>query len=95
MITVHRGIRVTNVPCTLVDVAPRLHRNELEAGINEADRLGLVDPKMLRRSLGDYAGLRGVALIRDVLDERTFTLTESALSESSCGSSAARDFRDL
>jgi very-short-patch-repair endonuclease len=79
MITVYRGIRVTNLACTLVDVAPSLHRNELEAAINESNKLNLTDPEALRLALGDYAGRPGVAIVRDVLDKRTFTFTDSDL----------------
>src|SRR5436190_13814217 len=43
-ITTHHGIRVTAPICTLIDLAARLPRDQLERAINEADKLDLVDP---------------------------------------------------
>lgn len=52
----HRGIPVTSPVCTLVDLAPRLPTKQLEAVINEADTLDLVNPESAaagaRRSSG-------------------------------------------
>jgi very-short-patch-repair endonuclease len=73
------GIPVTSPLMTLVDLATRLRRDQLEAAINEADRRDLVDPETLRRELDAYAGRRGVALLRHTLDRRTFALTDSDL----------------
>jgi very-short-patch-repair endonuclease len=79
MITKYRSIPVTNIVCTLVDVAPELRHSQLEAAINEADKLDLVDPDTLRLSLDAYSGHLGVAIVRQVVDARTFSLTDSAL----------------
>ena len=47
------GIPVTDPARTLVDLATRLRPRELEAAINEADRLDLIDAVRLRRGRGD------------------------------------------
>jgi very-short-patch-repair endonuclease len=77
--TERHGIPVTSVVRTLVDLATGLRRDELEAAVNEADRLDLIDPEHLREALDDTAGRRGAARLRGLLDRRSFTLTESAL----------------
>jgi very-short-patch-repair endonuclease len=79
MLTKHRGIPVTNIVCTLVDIAPSLSQNQLEAAISEADIRDLIDPETLRLSLDAYAGQPGIRIVRRVLDIRTFTLTRSEL----------------
>jgi very-short-patch-repair endonuclease len=79
-VTVHDGIPVTTPIRTLVDLAPRLDRRQLERSINEADRLGLTDPERLRRALEHEDGRQpGVAILRRTLDRRTFTKTRSDL----------------
>jgi very-short-patch-repair endonuclease len=78
-LTRHRGIPVTTPIRTLVDLATRLGRGALEAAINEADKLNLVDPEGLRSALDALAGQRGVPALRATLDRRTFTLTDSEL----------------
>jgi transcriptional regulator with AbiEi antitoxin domain of type IV toxin-antitoxin system len=44
----HHGIPVTSPVCTLVDLATRLNRAQLEAAINEANKRDLTDPESLR-----------------------------------------------
>jgi very-short-patch-repair endonuclease/predicted transcriptional regulator of viral defense system len=78
-VTRHHGIPVTTPVCTLVDLASRLERDELEAAINEADKLDLVDPERLRMALEGMNGRVGVAPLRYVLDRRTFAPTASGL----------------
>lgn len=73
------GIPLTSPTCTLVDLAATLPSDELEAAVNAADKLDLVDPDELRRSLDGMSPRRGVARLRRTLDRRTFTLTDSAL----------------
>jgi very-short-patch-repair endonuclease len=70
---------VTGIVRTLVDLATQLSPARLERVINEADRLGLIDPESLRRGLEGYSRQRGVARLREVLDQRTFRLTDSEL----------------
>ena len=77
--TVRHGIPVTTPARTLVDLAPRLSREELERAVNEADRLDLVGPERLRRSLVGLKGVPGVAQVRTLLDRRYFVLTDSRL----------------
>lgn len=84
--TLHR-IPVTTPVRTLIDLAgclraggaPAITRDDLEAAINEADRRDLVDPETLRTALDARAGEPGVGVLREILDRRTFTLTDSAL----------------
>jgi very-short-patch-repair endonuclease len=73
------GIPVTQPICTLVDLAARLPANQLEAAVNEADKLGLTDPEVLRAALEEMPHRRGARTLRKLLDRRTFTLTESEL----------------
>jgi very-short-patch-repair endonuclease len=74
-----QGIPVTNIACTLVDLAPRLRRDELEAAINEADKRDLIDPDTLRPAIEEMPPVAGIATIRAILDRRTFALTDSEL----------------
>jgi transcriptional regulator with AbiEi antitoxin domain of type IV toxin-antitoxin system len=74
----HRdGIPVTTPVCTLIDLAARLEPGPLEAAINEADKVGLTDPEELRAALTQPVRRPGVRRLREVLDRRTFTLTDS------------------
>lgn len=75
----HEGIPVTSPARTLVDLATQLPRSELERAINEADKLDLIDPDTLREELEGYRGQRGVRRLREILDRRTFRLTDSEL----------------
>jgi predicted transcriptional regulator of viral defense system len=43
----HHGIPVTTPTCSLLDLAGRLGPSELEAAVNHADELDLVDPERL------------------------------------------------
>ena len=73
------GIPVTTPVCTLVDLATRIDRAELEAAVNEADKRALTDPEALRAALDRLGRRPGVAALRRTLDRRTFTLTDSQL----------------
>jgi very-short-patch-repair endonuclease len=72
-------IRVTNQVLTLVDFAASHARDDVEQAVNDADRLDVIDPERLRLLLDDYAGWPGARLLREVLDIRTFTMTDSEL----------------
>jgi very-short-patch-repair endonuclease len=72
-------IRVTNPALTLVDFAVRHDRDEVEQAVNDADRSDVIDLDRLRILLDDYKGWNGARLLRDVLDIRTFTMTDSEL----------------
>jgi very-short-patch-repair endonuclease len=56
-----------------------LDQTQLEAAVNEADKLGLVDPETLREFADARPGMVGVAVLRTTLDRRTFRLTDSEL----------------
>lgn len=73
------GIRVTTPVRTIIDLALTLPSTELEAAINEADKLGLVDPETLRLEVEARFGQRGVRPLRTLLDRATFALTDSEL----------------
>lgn len=82
-----KRIPVTTPVLTLVDIAGlslrgsgmALSHAEIERAVNEADRLDLVDPEALRAGLERYRGRRGVGRLRELLDCRTFRLTDSEL----------------
>ncbi len=88
-ITVHRRatlaaevchrIPVTAPVVTLVDIASSLSRDDMEAAINEADKLDLVTPDVLRAALDDLTPRPGSAIVRRILDRHTFVFTDSAL----------------
>jgi very-short-patch-repair endonuclease len=70
---------VTTPARTLIDLATLLQPSQLEAAVNAADRLGLVDPEQLRRKVDHRPGTDGVKALRRLLDRRTFSLTDSEL----------------
>jgi very-short-patch-repair endonuclease len=72
-------IPVTDIACTLVDLSARVHRSTLERAVNEADKLDLIDPEALRAALEGFAPQPGVRGLRELLDRRTFRLTDSEL----------------
>jgi very-short-patch-repair endonuclease len=78
-ITRRDGIPVTTPVLTLIDLAGRLRADHLEAAINEADKHDLVDPEALRSALDTATRRPGVAALRQILDHRSFTLTDSEL----------------
>lgn len=73
------AIPVTTPALTLVDLTPRLPKDDVEKAVNEADRLDLIDPERLRREVEAMRGMRGAPRLRHILDRRTFTLTQSTL----------------
>jgi hypothetical protein len=77
--TLRERIPVTTPARTLIDLATRLGSHRLEAAVNEADSLGLIDPERLRRIAEERLSLRGARVLRNLLDRRTFTLTDSEL----------------
>jgi Protein of unknown function (DUF559) len=77
---VHRdGVPVTSPARTLVDLATELGPLGVERAINEADKRDLIDPETLRISLDSYTGQPGAPALRDLLDKRTFRLSDSDL----------------
>ena len=72
-------IPVTSPAQTLVHLAGRLRFGQLEAAVNEADKLRLVDPETLRAALDQLPREVGIAPLRAMLDRHTFVLTRSEL----------------
>jgi AbiEi antitoxin C-terminal domain len=90
--TIRNGIPVTTPICTLVDIAARLTRDQLEAAINEADKRDLTNPETLRSALDVLPPRPGVANLRKTsTGERLLTPTQS-WSAGSCRSLAERGF---
>jgi very-short-patch-repair endonuclease len=77
--TVHNAIPVTTAACTLIDIATQIDSDQLEAAISEADKLDLISPEELRLVIDRTAPRPGVRAMRQVLDARTFRLTDSEL----------------
>ena len=73
------GIPVTSPIRTLVDMATRLTTKQLEAAVNDADKLDLVDAGSLGGRLEAYRGDRGVPALRRLLDKDAYLLTDSEL----------------
>jgi very-short-patch-repair endonuclease len=78
-VTAEYGIPVTAPIQTLIDMALRLDRREIERMINEADKYDLTHPPQLRKALDERTGEPGVAQLRQILDRRTFRLTKEEL----------------
>jgi hypothetical protein len=64
---------------TLIDLAARHPRNEIEAALNEADLRGLVKLKTLREDLARMPRMPGLAKLKATIDRTTFTFTRSEL----------------
>jgi very-short-patch-repair endonuclease len=75
----HQRIPVTSPARTLLDLAAALSPELLEASINEANSLRLIDPNTLRGELEDMSGEAGAPSLRVALDRHTFSLTDSVL----------------
>jgi len=75
----HKGIPVTSPALTLVDLAAEASPERLEAAINTADKLDLIDPDSLRRAVDVMPRRPGRAAVRRLVDRRTFLLTDSEL----------------
>jgi len=73
------GIPVTSPARTLADLANRISSDELEAAINTADKLDLIDPERLRHVLDDMRGEEGVSTLVRLLDRQVLRLTDSEL----------------
>jgi hypothetical protein len=90
------GIPVTSPVRTLLDLARLLDPGELEAAINNADKLDRIDPESLRIRLNEYGGAIGAPALRRVLDQRTSPspiLSSSSASWASFGELACRGRR--
>lgn len=74
-----RGIPLTDPVTTLIDLATCASRKELEAAVNEADQLDLVDVETLRAELDSLPSRAGIARLRVLLDVHAFVLTTTEL----------------
>ena len=77
--TNHHGVPVTCLPLTLIDMALRWSERHLEAAVNQADALDLLDPEAMRVALDRFTGQPGVRPLRRLLDGHTVRLTDSEL----------------
>ncbi len=73
------GIPVRHPADVLVDMASYLDRDPLEAAVNAADRLDLIDPETLRERLDSMPRRQGKRLLGRILDIHTFVFTDSTL----------------
>lgn len=76
---IREWIPVTTPLQTLIDIALELPTNKLERAVNDADKLGLIDPERLRDGLDDHVGEPGVKPLRTLLDKDTFLLSDTEL----------------
>ena len=73
------SIPVTHPIATLVDLAAGIPTGQLEAAINEADHLDLVDPEQLLAALDSLPRRAGVSRIQALLEASTESLTSTEL----------------
>jgi very-short-patch-repair endonuclease len=73
------GIPVTSPIVTLVDLASYLPIGDLEASVNEADHLDLVDPEALRAGIDQLPLRPGGRRLRILLDTASKVLTTTEL----------------
>jgi predicted transcriptional regulator of viral defense system len=78
-LTRRHGIPVSSPASTLVDLATSLTRGQLEAAVNQADRLDLIAPDDLRKALAQLGRRPGLGVLKQTLDRLTFRLTDSEL----------------
>jgi very-short-patch-repair endonuclease len=78
-VTSFSNIPVTGVVRTMIDCAARLEGAGIERMVNEADAHGLIRLDALRAELEIRPGQWGVGRLRDLIDRRTFRLTDSEL----------------
>lgn len=81
--TVERGIPVTTVPRTLIDLSAVAGRGQVERAFREAERLRLVDTLSLADLVRRYPRRRGIATIKALLADRQIgaMVTRSELEE--------------
>jgi len=78
-ITSRLGIPLTSPVKTFLDFASVTGPKTLERAINKADKLNVIDADSLRRALDDHPGEPGIRLLRLVLFEHTFRLSDDEL----------------
>ena len=82
-VTRHRGIPVTTVPRTLIDVAEALSTRSLERTLDEAEFLKRLDREHVREAIARNPGRNGAARLAKLLDrhEAGTTRTRTPLEE--------------
>jgi very-short-patch-repair endonuclease len=82
-VTVERGIPVTTVPRTLLDLAAVLPPRQVERAIEEAEVRRLDDPLSLTDLVERYPGRRGTGVVKSILALNRIgsTITRSGLEE--------------
>jgi very-short-patch-repair endonuclease len=83
------GIPTTAPAVVLIDLASCLATSGLEAAINEADHLDLIDPHSLRSALDDLPRRPGVRRLRTLLDRTSLALSSTVLEQRFCALVAA------
>jgi very-short-patch-repair endonuclease len=78
-VTSFSRIPLTGIVRTMLDCASRLDGAAIERMVNQADARGLIRIDALRAELESRPGQWGVGKLRDVIDRRTFRLTDSEL----------------
>ena len=73
------GVPLTSPACTLIDIAASIGPRELEAAVNEADKLDLIGPEELRAEVDSTPPRPGLAALRNLLDRDALLLTDSEL----------------
>jgi hypothetical protein len=73
------NLPVTAPVRTFLDLATVTGTKTIERSINEADKLDVIDADSLRKALDDHPGEPGIRLLRHVLDEHTFRLSDDEL----------------
>jgi Protein of unknown function (DUF559) len=74
-----RGIPITGLARTFLDIATELSDRVVERAVNEADKHDLIDPESLRVAIEPYEGQPGIRRLRRLLDRDTFRLSDSDL----------------
>jgi hypothetical protein len=78
-IATRRGIPLPQPVRTFLDLATVAGPKTVERAINEADKLDVIDADSLRRALDDHPGEPGIRVLREILDEHTFRLSDDEL----------------
>lgn len=78
-VTSFARVPLTGIVRTMLDCASRLDAPAIERMVNQADARGLIRVDALRAELESRPGQWGVGKLRDLIDRRTFRLTDSEL----------------
>lgn len=78
-VTMLNHVPVTTPASTLIDLATCLGKGRLEAAVNHADKLGLIDIDALRDAARRQPWRPGAGSLAKLIDRPTFALTDSEL----------------